>query len=74
MLLSRRGVLDLDQPMNRYLGDAPLKSPQWNANGATVRRAATHTAGLTSFDAICYDDERHWRIRHPRRAAAVTRG
>ena len=57
MLLSRRGKLSLDQPINRYLGDAPLKSPQWNVNDATVRRVATHTAGLTSFDAICYDDE-----------------
>ena len=57
MLLSRRGKLGLDQPINRYLGDAALKSPQWNVNDATVRRVATHTAGLTSFDAICYDDE-----------------
>jgi CubicO group peptidase (beta-lactamase class C family) len=57
MLLSRRGEISLDQPVNRYLGDVALKSPQWNVNEATVRRVATHTAGLTSFDAICYDDE-----------------
>lgn len=57
MLLSRRGKIGLDQPVNRYLGGVALKSPQWNVNEATVRRVATHTAALTSFDAICYDDE-----------------
>lgn len=57
MVLSRRGALSLDSPISRYLGEVALKSPQWNVDDATVRRVATHTAGLTSFDAICYDDE-----------------
>lgn len=57
MLLSTRSLINLDAPVNHYLGSAKLTSPQWNADGATVRRVATHTAGLTSFDAVCYDDE-----------------
>lgn len=56
-LLSTRGLISLDAPVNRYLGSAKLTSRQWNLNAATVRRVATHTAGLTSFDAVCYDDE-----------------
>ena len=57
-LLAERGRIDLDKPMNRYLGAARLSGPDGNADEATVRRVATHTAGLTSFDAICYADER----------------
>jgi len=57
MVLRQRGAIDLDQPLNRYLGAAKLSSPAWDANQATVRRVATHTAGLTSFDAVCYADE-----------------
>jgi len=56
-VLSERGRIDLDQPVNRYLGAAKLSSPQWDVSQATVRRVATHTGGLTSFDAVCYDDE-----------------
>lgn len=57
MLLSVRGLVNLDAPVNRYLASAQLTSRQWSLDGATVRRVATHTAGLTSFDAVCYDDE-----------------
>jgi CubicO group peptidase (beta-lactamase class C family) len=57
MLLSTRGLISLDAPVNHYLGSAKLTSPQWNVDAATVRRVATHTAGLTSFDAVCYSDE-----------------
>jgi CubicO group peptidase (beta-lactamase class C family) len=57
MLLADRGRLRLDAPINTYLGAAKLTSPRWNVNDATVRRVATHTAGLTSFDSICYADE-----------------
>jgi CubicO group peptidase (beta-lactamase class C family) len=57
MLLSTRGLINLDAPVNRYLGSAKLTSPQWNVDRATVRRVATHTAGLTSFDGECYNDE-----------------
>jgi len=57
MLLSSRGLVDPNAPVTRYLAGAKLTSPRWNPQAATVRRIATHTAGLTSFDAVCYDDE-----------------
>lgn len=57
MVLSHRRQIDLDKPVNHYLGAAKISSARWSVDAATVRRIATHTAGLTSFDAICYDDE-----------------
>jgi CubicO group peptidase (beta-lactamase class C family) len=56
MLLQQRKRLELDRPVNDYLGPVRLTSPGsggvggWNLAGATVRRVATHTAGLTTFD------------------------
>lgn len=58
MVLAKRGIVNLDAPINRYLGSVRLTSPQWGPERATVREVATHTSGLTSFDAICYNDER----------------
>lgn len=46
MQLVERGLIDLDQPANRYLGDAKLKAYRGSANDMTVRRLANHTAGL----------------------------
>jgi CubicO group peptidase (beta-lactamase class C family) len=51
MILQERKQLDLDRPLNDYLGAAKLTSPAWNPSEATVRRVATHTAGLTTFNA-----------------------
>jgi len=50
MILAERKQLDFDRPANEYLTEAKLTSPHWNANEATVRRIATHTAGLTTFN------------------------
>lgn len=50
MILHERKQVDLDQPANRYLKAAKLRSPHWNAGEATLRRIATHTAGLTTYD------------------------
>jgi len=52
LLLQERKQLDLDRPVNDYLGAAKLSSPAWNPAEATVRRVATHTAGLTTFNPI----------------------
>jgi len=49
MVLQERKQLDLDHPVNRYLDPDGLSSPRWDISGATVRRVATHTAGLTTF-------------------------
>src|SRR5262245_45724947 len=48
MLLHERKRLNLDRPVNDYLGSAKLSSPGWDPAGATIRRVATHTAGLTT--------------------------
>ncbi len=50
MILYERKKLDLDRPVNDYLAGAKLSSPAWNPAEATVRRVATHTAGLTTFN------------------------
>jgi CubicO group peptidase (beta-lactamase class C family) len=50
MVLHERKQLDLDRPANLYLRRAKLSSRHWNADEATVRQLATHTAGLTTFD------------------------
>jgi CubicO group peptidase (beta-lactamase class C family) len=50
MVLRDRKQLDLDRPVNDYLGAAKLASPAWNPSEATVRRVATHTAGLATYD------------------------
>jgi CubicO group peptidase (beta-lactamase class C family) len=50
MILAERKQLDLDHPANEYLTQAKLTSPYWNVNEATVRRIATHTAGLATYN------------------------
>ena len=49
MVLHERKQLNIDRPINNYLGSARLSSPVWNVDGATVRRVANHTSGLTTF-------------------------
>src|SRR5438034_2341809 len=46
MVLKERGKLDLDRPINDYLGEAKLKAWIGDAAEATVRRVANHTSGL----------------------------
>jgi CubicO group peptidase (beta-lactamase class C family) len=46
MLLQEQGKLELDRPINDYLGEAKLKAWVGDAADATVRRVANHTAGL----------------------------
>src|SRR5712692_6713027 len=46
MLLVERGQIDLDRPINDYLGDAKPTAWVGDAAGATVRRVANHTSGL----------------------------
>jgi CubicO group peptidase (beta-lactamase class C family) len=44
--LVERGMIELDAPANRYLGAARLRAFDGDADGATIRRLLTHTAGL----------------------------
>ncbi len=50
MVLRDGKQLELDRPVNDYLGSAKLTSPVWNPSEATVRRVGTHTAGLATYD------------------------
>jgi CubicO group peptidase (beta-lactamase class C family) len=53
MILSEHNQLNLNAPVNNYLGAAKVHSPMWDANAATVSRVATHTAGLTTYARKC---------------------
>jgi CubicO group peptidase (beta-lactamase class C family) len=53
IVLSEHKQLKLDAPVNNYLGAAKVHSPMWDANSATVRQVATHTAGLTTYARKC---------------------
>jgi CubicO group peptidase (beta-lactamase class C family) len=50
MVLHERNKLNLDRPVNDYLGTAKLTSTAFNPADATIRRVATHMAGLTTFN------------------------
>lgn len=50
MQLVDRGRVDLDRPVNQYLRDAKVSSPMWDVSQATIRRVASHTAGLATYD------------------------
>lgn len=53
MELHERGQVDFDRPVNDYLGSERISSPAWDPAEATVRRVATHTSGLVTYDDDC---------------------
>lgn len=57
MILVERGAIDLDRPMNEYLGAQKLTSPAFDVKQATVRRVANHTSGLPLHYQFFYEDE-----------------
>ena len=57
MELVERKKVDLDQPVNRYLRTAKLSSPMWDVSQAIVRRVASHTAGLATYDRGCREGD-----------------
>jgi CubicO group peptidase (beta-lactamase class C family) len=59
MILMERGLVNLDAPMDDYLGEVKLQARVGDAAEATVRRAAAHTAGLPLHAQHFYDDEPH---------------
>ena len=61
MVLLERGLIDLDAPANKYLGDAKLTAVYGDADGATVRRIANHTSGLPLHYQFFYADEPYHR-------------
>jgi CubicO group peptidase (beta-lactamase class C family) len=57
MILVERGLIDLDHPINDYLGNAKLTAHVGNAADATVRRVANHSSGLPLHCHFFYEDE-----------------
>jgi CubicO group peptidase (beta-lactamase class C family) len=57
MTLVQAGKIDLDKPINDYLGDAKLNARIGNANDATVRRVANHSSGLPLHYQFFYSNE-----------------
>ncbi len=64
MLLARRHVIDLDRPINDYLGSGKLTARIGDADKATVRRVASHTAGLPFHVQFFYYDQPYRRPSH----------
>ena len=61
-VLEERKQIDLDRPINDYIRPMKVSSPIWNPQEATVRRVATHMAGLTTFGRNCWADQSNCRI------------
>ncbi len=57
MILVERGLIDLDKPINDYLGHVKLKAHIADAGNATVRRVANHSSGLPLHCHFFYEDE-----------------
>jgi len=57
MVLVERGLVDLDRPINDYLGETKLVSYTGHAEQATVRRVLQHTAGLPSHVNVFFEKE-----------------
>jgi CubicO group peptidase (beta-lactamase class C family) len=59
MILVERGLVDPDAPVNDYLGEIKLLAKVGEVTEATVRRVASHTAGLPLHALHFYDGEPH---------------
>jgi len=70
MILKERGLVDLDRPVNDYLGEAKVKVRLGSPADATVRRVANHTAGLPLHYQFFYADEPY---RAPTRDETILR-
>ncbi len=57
MILVQAGKVDLDKPVNDYLGNAKLRARVGGAREATVRRVANHSSGLPLHYQFFYEDE-----------------
>jgi len=57
MTLVQAGKIDLERPINDYLGAAKLRARVGDATLATVRRVANHSSGLPDHWQFFYADE-----------------
>jgi CubicO group peptidase (beta-lactamase class C family) len=70
MVLKERGRIDLDRPINEYLGESKINVRVGNPAEATVRRVANHTSGLPVHTHFFFADELH---RLPSRDETIRR-
>ncbi len=70
MILKERGRVELDRPLNDYLGEAKIKVRLGNPADVTVRRVANHSAGLPLHYQFFYEDE---PFRAPSRDETINR-
>ena len=52
-LLADAGRIDMNRPVNAYLGSHKVRPALWDESAITVQRVADHTAGLTTFNLDC---------------------
>ncbi|MHC4696420.1 MAG: serine hydrolase domain-containing protein [Planctomycetota bacterium] len=57
MILVERGLINLDSPIDDYLGDVKLTAYEGNSSDATVRRMMSHRAGLPPHVNFFFEDE-----------------
>ena len=58
MILSDRGLIDIDKPANDYLGPARLTACAGGSAAATVKNLIYHTSGLPMHYHLFYADQR----------------
>jgi len=61
MMLVQAGKIDLDRPVNDYLGAVKLRAQVGDSKDATVRRIANHTSGLPTHWQFYFADEPYRR-------------
>ena len=57
MTLVEKGLVDLERPVDEYLGDVELNARCGRGEEATVRRVANHSSGLPTHYQFFYEDE-----------------
>lgn len=73
MILVERNRLDLDRPVNDYLGPAQLRARVGHERDATVRRLANHTSGLPTHDQFFFAGERYQQTSDDQIETQITR-
>jgi len=61
MILAERGLVDLNKPVNNYLGSAKLVAYEGKSSNATVKRVLHHTSGLPLHWHFFYENEPYCR-------------
>ncbi len=59
MILVEENLIDLDKPVNGYLGEGKVNGRAWEPDLATIRRVMSHTAGLPLHYHFFYADEQY---------------